>query len=31
LNEFGVGPIEIAGILKTEDAAKLIFAFVARP
>lgn len=31
LNEFGVGPIEIAGMLKTEDSAKLVLNFVARP
>jgi polyisoprenoid-binding protein YceI len=31
LSEFGVGPIEIAGMLGTEDQAKLTLAFVARP
>jgi polyisoprenoid-binding protein YceI len=31
LNEFGVGPIEIGGMLKTEDEAKLILTLVARP
>jgi polyisoprenoid-binding protein YceI len=31
LNEFGVGPVEIAGMLKTEDEAKLTLALVARP
>ena len=31
LSDFGVGPIEIAGMLGTEDGAKLTLAFVARP
>lgn len=31
LSDFGVGPIEIGGMLKTEDQAKLTLAFVARP
>ena len=31
LSDFGAGPIEIAGMLGTEDAAKLTLAFVARP
>lgn len=31
MSEFQVGPINLAGILKTEDQAKLIFNFVARP
>jgi polyisoprenoid-binding protein YceI len=31
LSEFDVGPIEIFGILKTEDEAKLTLNFVARP
>ncbi len=30
LSDFGVGPIEIAGILGTEDEAKLVLNFVAR-
>lgn len=31
LSDFGVGPIEIAGMLGTEDQAKLTLAFIARP
>jgi len=31
LSDFAVGPIEIAGVLGTEDEAKLTLAFVARP
>jgi polyisoprenoid-binding protein YceI len=31
MSEFGVGPISIAGVLNTEDQAKLILEFVARP
>ena len=31
LSDFAVGPIEIAGMLGTEDEAKLTLAFVARP
>ncbi|GAB4494782.1 MAG: hypothetical protein OHK0052_00640 [Anaerolineales bacterium] len=31
MSDFGVGPIEIAGILGTEDEVKLSFNFVARP
>jgi polyisoprenoid-binding protein YceI len=31
LGDFGVGPIEIAGMLKTEDTARLVLNFVARP
>lgn len=31
LSDFGVGPIEIAGFLGTEDEAKLVLNFVARP
>lgn len=31
MSDFGVGPIEIAGILGTEDEVKLTFNFVARP
>jgi polyisoprenoid-binding protein YceI len=31
LSDFGVGPIEIAGVLGTEDEAKLTLNFVARP
>jgi polyisoprenoid-binding protein YceI len=31
MSDFGVGPITIAGILGTEDQAKLTLAFVARP
>ena len=31
LSEFGIGPIEIGGVLKTEDQAKLTLSFVARP
>ena len=31
LSDFGIGPITIAGILGTEDEAKLTLAFVARP
>jgi len=31
LSDFGIGPISIAGILKTEDEAKITLEFVARP
>lgn len=31
LSDFGVGPISIAGILKTEDTAKITLELVARP
>lgn len=31
MSEFGVGPISILGVLTTEDQAKLILEFVARP
>jgi polyisoprenoid-binding protein YceI len=31
LSEFGVGPISIAGILETQDEAKITISFVARP
>jgi polyisoprenoid-binding protein YceI len=31
LSDFGVGPIELAGMLKTEDQAKLTLEFVAKP
>lgn len=31
LSQFGVGPISIGGMLETEDQAKLILEFVARP
>lgn len=31
MSDYGVGPIQLAGILGTEDQVKLIFTFVARP
>ncbi|MBN2146709.1 MAG: YceI family protein [Anaerolineales bacterium] len=31
MSQFGVGPIDIAGILKTEDEVKLTLMLVARP
>jgi hypothetical protein len=31
MSDFGFGPIDIAGILKTEDEAKVTLNFVARP
>ena len=31
MSDFGVGPISILGVLTTEDQAKLILEFVARP
>jgi hypothetical protein len=31
LSQFGVGPISILSVLKTEDEAKITLEFVARP
>jgi len=31
MSDFEVGPIDLAGILKTEDEVKVTFKFVARP
>jgi polyisoprenoid-binding protein YceI len=31
LSDFNVGPISIAGVLQTEDQARIILQFVARP
>jgi polyisoprenoid-binding protein YceI len=31
MSDFGIGPISIAGILKTEDEIKTTFTFVAQP